>query len=237
MVTETPTNIYQHWRRRFFRLQGTKLTAYREDTRAVRMNINLANATKLLDDKSALQQPSSSKGGGRRKSGFAEDEEGYMFMEEGFRIRFANGEMIDFYADSRAEKDAWMKALGETIGKDTAANKGWAAMVLEKERKDKAARAQAAVPPPQPKPQQLQSIQENANANAARPQHQRRQSDIPLAHYSKSVPSSPVKGHARNQSQAPAPPMKDARLSHAPAPRARDPEKSRYREQVRSMIF
>ncbi|KAJ4298294.1 Bud site selection protein bud4 [Kalmusia sp. IMI 367209] len=63
-----------YWRRRYFRLNGTKLTAYHEATRQPRATINLAKATKLIDDKTALQQPSSTKSGGRRKSAFAEEE-------------------------------------------------------------------------------------------------------------------------------------------------------------------
>lgn len=73
------------------------------------------------------------KGKGRRKSAFAEEEEGYMFVEEGFRIRFANGETIDFYADSAAEKDGWMKVLSEVVGKDTTKPKSWTDLVLAKQ--------------------------------------------------------------------------------------------------------
>ena len=76
----------------------------------------------------------SAKGKGRRKSAFAEEEEGYMFVEEGFRVRFANGETIDFYADSAAEKDGWMKVLSEVVGKDTAKPKSWTDLVLVKQR-------------------------------------------------------------------------------------------------------
>lgn len=39
-----------------------------------------------------------------------------MFVEEGFRIRFGNGEVIDFYADDRASKEGWMKALVGVVG-------------------------------------------------------------------------------------------------------------------------
>lgn len=74
------------------------------------------------------------KGKGRRKSAFAEEEEGYMFVEEGFRVRFANGETIDFYADSAAEKDSWMKVLSEVVGKDTTKPKSWTDLVLAKQR-------------------------------------------------------------------------------------------------------
>jgi hypothetical protein len=116
------------------------LTAFHETTLQPRATINLAKATRLIDDKSALvQKETSTKGGGRRKSGFAEEEEGYMFVEEGFRMRFANGEVIDFYADATAEKDEWMKALSQVVGKNVQGPasqiKGWTEMVLRRERK------------------------------------------------------------------------------------------------------
>lgn len=66
-----------------------------------------------------MEKEITGKNGKRRRSAFAEDEEGYMFVEEGFRIRFNNGELIDFYADSTEEKEGWMKVLGEVIGRDT----------------------------------------------------------------------------------------------------------------------
>jgi hypothetical protein len=188
-----------------------------------------------MDDKSALQQPSATKTGGRRKSGFAEDEEGYMFVEEGFRIRFANGEVIDFYADSREQKEAWMKVLSETVGKDIAQNKGWAAMVLEKERKEKATRSQIGAPISPTKSHPMATSSPSVNR---RPSHQRTQSHDVLSSF-KSTPSSPSSGHARTQSHVPTPPHKDVRMSHVPPPRPRTQESSKpgRREQVRSMIF
>ena len=89
-----------------------------------------------------MRKETSNKSGSRRKSAFAEEEEGYMFVEEGFRIRFANGETIDFYADSAAEKDGWMKALADVVGKDAGKPKSWTEMVLTKQP----ARASKAVP-------------------------------------------------------------------------------------------
>ncbi|KAJ9130508.1 DUF1709-domain-containing protein [Coniochaeta hoffmannii] len=109
-----------YWRRRYFKLVGTKLTAYHEATRQPRATINLANAKRLIDDRRTLtERETTGRGGKRRRSAFAEEEEGYMFVEEGFRIRFNNGEVIDFYADSTEQKDGWMKALGEVIGRDS----------------------------------------------------------------------------------------------------------------------
>lgn len=57
-----------------------------------------------------------------------------MFVEEGFRVRFANGETIDFYADSAAQKDEWMKALSEVVGKDTSKPRTWTDLVLAREK-------------------------------------------------------------------------------------------------------
>jgi hypothetical protein len=80
----------------------------------------LANAKRLIDDRQTLtERETLVKGGKRRRSAFAEEEEGYMFVEEGFRIRFNNGEVIDFYADSTQDKDGWMKVLNEVIGRDS----------------------------------------------------------------------------------------------------------------------
>lgn len=149
--------MLQYWRRRFFKLNGSKLTAYHDMTRQPRATISLAKATKLIDDKSSLtktDQPASPvKGKGRRKSAFAEDEEGYMFIEDGFRIKFANGEVIDFYADNGKDKEEWMKVLGEGIGRDSPSEKKtWMSIVLARER---------AVMPSQPPPAKLNQIQQD----------------------------------------------------------------------------
>jgi hypothetical protein len=65
-----------------------------------------------------------------------------MFVEEGFRIRFANGETIDFYADNAAQKTEWMRVLAEVIGKPGSssgssgeAQRGWTELVLRREQK------------------------------------------------------------------------------------------------------
>ncbi|RDA82476.1 hypothetical protein CP532_5366 [Ophiocordyceps camponoti-leonardi (nom. inval.)] len=107
-----------YWRRRYFKLVGSKLTAYHESTRQPRATINLCNAKRLIDDRRSLtERDTAGKHGKRRKSAFAEEEEGYMFVEEGFRIRFNNGEVIDFYADTASDKEAWMRVLSEVVGR------------------------------------------------------------------------------------------------------------------------
>ena len=63
-----------------------------------------------------------------------------MFVEEGFRIRFANGEVIDFYADCTKDKEGWMEVLEKAVGKGCGGidKRGWADLVLAKERRSTA---------------------------------------------------------------------------------------------------
>ena len=157
-----------------------------------------------------MKTDASPKKGNRRKSAFAEEEEGYMFVEEGFRIRFANGETIDFYADSAAEKDGWMKVLSEVVGKDTSKPKTWTDIVMAK-RAVEAARAVKA---------QQQAQLKAGSAKQA-----------PV----RSAPPTPAKNFAY-PSQAPPTPEKNPRRSDAGHRRSdiahrRDPAKTR------SMIF
>jgi hypothetical protein len=201
-------------------------------TRQPRATISLAKATKLIDDKTALQQPSSTKSGGRRKSAFAEEEEGYMFVEEGFRIRFANGEVIDFYADNAAKKDEWMEVLSQTVGKNLASSKGWTDMVLEKERKEKA-QSQPAKPSAMAKPNPTYLEQQRPRSHEGTT--------------NKSIPTSPAKpSHSRTKSYAPTsspsmvpPPPVEKDLKHKNSTTRKEvgAGKTNRREQVRSMIF
>ncbi|OOF89992.1 hypothetical protein ASPCADRAFT_135527 [Aspergillus carbonarius ITEM 5010] len=177
------------WRRRYFKLQGSKLTAYHETTRQPRATINLSKAVKLIDDRSSLvQKETTTRGGGRRKSAFAEEEEGYMFVEEGFRIRFGNGEVIDFYADSAADKDGWMKVLADAVGKGSSGSsqvKAWTEAVLKRERSMKVRRETTdrplhpGAPPPPPPPAKDTAIPMTPTAPAppvGRPRHKHTQS-------------------------------------------------------------
>jgi len=59
-----------------------------------------------------------------------------MFVEEGFRIKFQNGETIDFYADNAEDKQGWMDVLGETIGGGQE-NRNWCELILNKEKMDR----------------------------------------------------------------------------------------------------
>lgn len=75
-----------------------------------------------------------------------------MFVEEGFRIRFGNGEVIDFYADSPAAKEGWLRVMSEAVGKGSTSGNGalkpWADLVLKRERSMKNSNETAPRRPP-----------------------------------------------------------------------------------------
>ncbi|OQO13663.1 hypothetical protein B0A48_01892 [Cryoendolithus antarcticus] len=207
-----------HWRRRFFTLSGPRLTAYHEHTHQKRAVINLSKASRLVDDRRTLvADPTASptkssspvKASGRRKSAFAEEDEGYQYVEEGFRIRFANGETIDFYADSKAEKEEWMAVLAQVVGRkeDATKRRGWTDLVLAREKLTGKPAAGDAV------------RKEDARPAVARQTSDRK----PVGGGSKSVPSSPVKS-AHGVKRPSTPPLA-ARQGH------------RTRDAVKSMIF
>ena len=126
------------------------MTAYHEHTNQKRAVINLSKAVRLVDDRRTLLAdpvaPSTSpakSSGNRRKSAFTEEDDGYQYVEEGFRIRFANGETIDFYADSKAAKEEWMTTLAQVVGKADPGNrkKSWTDLVFAHERSEGAREA------------------------------------------------------------------------------------------------
>ena len=91
-----------------------------------------------------------------------------MFVEEGFRVRFANGEVIDFYADSAADKAGWMRALADVVGREARAANSWTGLVLARERQaaGRAQRQQMQQPQPQ---QQASRAQANAISTKSAP--------------------------------------------------------------------
>jgi hypothetical protein len=176
----------------------------------------LGKAVKLIDDKGALTQPTKL-GKGRRKSAFAEEDEAYQFVEEGFRIRFANGETIDFYADNAADKAGWMAVFSRTVGKSAATGKAWCQLVLAHEKKAQDVKVGKSKDAVQARPRSMDGLPKPEN----------------LAKASRSVPTSPVKPTR----QAPTGPQSS---QQSPQARARVPapgSSPSRRKQIQSMIF
>jgi len=112
-----------------------------------------------------------------------------MFVEEGFRVRFANGETIDFYADSAAEKDGWMRVLSEVVGKEAKATKKWTDLVFAKEKamKQRATRAD----------QGLGARKPSHNRGTGAPRHGTRQASQDKRPGSAGGPPAPVQRDGR----------------------------------------
>lgn len=224
-----------HWRRRFFRLQGSRLTAYHEHTQQKRAVINLSKATRLVDDKSTLvSDPKSanpSSRGGRRKSAFAEEDEGYAYVEEGFRIRFANGETIDFYADSTAAKDEWMAALSQVVGKpDVSSSKksaSWTDLVIKREKAEPKVDASSTTS----NGVEVRDFTKPANAPAV----PRKNSERKTANPAGAAAVRPASSHGMLSQGLRSPGKKEVERPRTPPMNPR--RAGRERDQVKSMIF
>ena len=155
-----------------------------------------------------------------------------MFLPEGFRLRFADGETVDFYADTVAQKEEWVKMISEAVGKDVANDRlTWANMVLAKERADAAKQAEA--------------------RSSQSPWKGKPQPRIPSRSAPTSPAKSPTKGGARPKStiqeNPPAPAEKSQRHREQVSPRRKPEQKAApaapggviggRRGNVRSMVF
>lgn len=187
----------------------------------------------MVDDKNILvADPTSANPGSknRRKSAFAEEDEGYQYVEEGFRIRFANGETIDFYADSREEKDKWIQALSQVMGKPEAGAKAarWTDLVLTRERVEG---RPVDVVSSSPMKQSGVEVHDFTKPSPTKPRQSERKPIAPPRDASKSAPTSPAKGPSRT---APTQPSAVTRPNTPPM----SPRKGhRARDAVKSMIF
>ena len=178
-----------------------------------------------------------------------------MFVEEGFRIRFANGEVIDFYADSAAAKDEWMKVLCEVVGKGASSGtqaKRWTEMVLKREKsvmaKEKRMKAEAAPVPSSPtkgSKERQKQMQAHASEMSMRPASAREQQ---VGGLDFGGPSPDAKGQYRTQAPRPQGYVRTESYqpqSHLPQPmsksQANSPIKTKMsleekRKKTRSMI-
>ncbi|KAG4305755.1 hypothetical protein PORY_000665 [Pneumocystis oryctolagi] len=122
-------------KKRYFRLTGLKLISYHEFTRSIRSNINLVNAVSVLNDQQLCvnSKPFADKDKKNNYSALLESDGDYMFIEGGFCIKFMNGEVINFYAESEDEKARWVRILNVVIKKAKEV-KPWSLHAVRKQR-------------------------------------------------------------------------------------------------------
>lgn len=99
-------------KRRWFTLSGTDMIAHNEFSKKTRAKINLIKAVGLISANIKKHyQVHPGLVSGRRLS----DE---IIMHQGFKIKFMNGEIIEFVADSHTEKMNWLRVLDQVISKN-----------------------------------------------------------------------------------------------------------------------
>lgn len=104
------------WKKRWFVLKGTSLVAHSEYSHKTRANINLAKVAEVIYvDKDDTQRSSSN------YRNFSD----ILLMENAFKIRFANGEVIDFGAANKTEKLQWIKAIQEIVYRNKFRQQPW----------------------------------------------------------------------------------------------------------------
>ena len=111
------------WKRRWFKLHGTSLIAHSEFSHKTRARINLAKVAEVIYvDKENITQSSSN------YRNFSD----ILLMENSFKIRFANGELIDFGAPSKTEKALWIKTIQEIVYRNKFRRQPWVKLMQQR---------------------------------------------------------------------------------------------------------
>lgn len=111
------------WKKRWFKLSGTSLIAHSEYSHKTRAKINLAKVVEVIYvDKENAQRSSSN------YRNFSD----ILLMENAFKIRFANGEVIDFGAPNKDEKVQWIKTIQEIVYRNKFRRQPWVKLMQER---------------------------------------------------------------------------------------------------------
>lgn len=111
------------WKKRWFKLKGTSLIAHSEYSHKTRAKINLTKVAEVVYiDKENINRSSSN------YRNFSD----ILLMEHAFKIRFADGEIIDFGAPNKEEKNLWIQAIQEIVYRNKFRRLPWVHMMMEK---------------------------------------------------------------------------------------------------------
>ncbi|ABN67175.2 Integrin alpha chain-like protein (Alpha-INT1), partial [Scheffersomyces stipitis CBS 6054] len=109
------------WKKRFFKLDGTSLIAHSEFSLKTRAKINLAKVVEVIYvDKENIN----------RSNGNYRNFSDVLLVEHAFKIRFANGELIDFGAPNREEKLEWISLLEKIIYRNKFRRQQWVKLMV-----------------------------------------------------------------------------------------------------------
>lgn len=113
------------WKKRWFKLQGTSLVAHSEYSHKTRAKINLTKVTEVV----YVDQENITRSSNNYRN-FSD----ILLMEHAFKIRFADGEIIDFGAPNKQEKAVWIQAIQEIVYRNKFRRLPWVNMMLSKNR-------------------------------------------------------------------------------------------------------
>ncbi|VEU21738.1 DEKNAAC102363 [Brettanomyces naardenensis] len=116
------------WTRRFFRLKGYDMNAYNDDTMKLKAKINLRRVVEIVYP--GKKEPITVDPLQRQQDQRVISET--LILNDGYKLRFSNGETIDFGCDSRDERDEWVKILEEIIMKNNFRRQPWVKLMSSK---------------------------------------------------------------------------------------------------------
>ncbi|CUM67970.1 uncharacterized protein PRCAT00005684001 [Priceomyces carsonii] len=109
------------WKRRYFKLSGTSLIAHSEYTHKTRAKINLAKVVNVIYiDKENLNNSSPN------YRNFSD----VLLMDQVFKLKFANGEIIDFGCPVRSERLHWISLFEKIIHRNKLRHQPWAKLMM-----------------------------------------------------------------------------------------------------------
>lgn len=118
------------WKRRWFVLHGTSLVAHSEFSKKPRAKINLLKVVEVVYvDKENMNRLS------LNYRNFSD----ILLVDHAFKIRFSNGEIIDFGAPNKEEKNRWIQAIQEVVYRNRYRRQPWVKMMHEKNLQKKPA--------------------------------------------------------------------------------------------------
>lgn len=116
------------WKKRWFQLKGTSLIAHSEYSHKTRAKINLTKVAEVVYiDQENINRSSTN------YRNFSD----ILLMEHSFKIRFTDGEIIDFGAPNKQEKTLWINAIQEIVYRNKFRRLPWVKMMLEKNEVNK----------------------------------------------------------------------------------------------------
>lgn len=136
------------WTRRYFKLKGYDLYAHNVDTMKLKAKINLRKVVYIdypgkkpvdgtdSDAKSQVSASSATSDNTKRSSQRIISET--LILNNGFKLRFANGESIDLGCDSKQERTVWVSLIEDIITKNNFRCQPWVRLMSKKmaERKE-----------------------------------------------------------------------------------------------------